>query len=69
MLFIILPSLTFFTENVHDLPFRQLILILEACHTLLYRNVKLFSALADYVNSTAYLWDKRQVNFLIPNNL
>ncbi|TRZ21623.1 hypothetical protein HGM15179_005459 [Zosterops borbonicus] len=48
-------------ENVHDLPFRQLILILEACHTLLYRNVKLFSALAEYVNSTAYLWDKRQI--------
>ncbi|NWZ33025.1 FAKD2 protein, partial [Brachypodius atriceps] len=48
-------------ENVHDVPFRQLILILEACHTLLYRNVKLFSALAEYVNSTAYLWDKRQI--------
>ncbi|NXP88640.1 FAKD2 protein, partial [Passerina amoena] len=48
-------------ENVHDVPFRQLILILEVCHTLQYRNVKLFSALADYVNSTAYLWDKRQI--------
>ncbi|NXX67813.1 FAKD2 protein, partial [Spizella passerina] len=48
-------------ENVHDVPFRQLILILEACHTVQYRNVKLFSALADYVNSTAYLWDKRQI--------
>ncbi|XP_041259618.1 FAST kinase domain-containing protein 2, mitochondrial [Onychostruthus taczanowskii] len=48
-------------ENVHDVPFRQLILILEACHTLQYRNVKLFAALADYVNSTAYLWDKRQI--------
>ncbi|XP_032549374.1 FAST kinase domain-containing protein 2, mitochondrial [Chiroxiphia lanceolata] len=48
-------------ENVHDVPFRQLILILEACHTLQYRNVKLFSALADYVNSTACLWDKRQI--------
>ncbi|XP_005520076.1 PREDICTED: FAST kinase domain-containing protein 2 [Pseudopodoces humilis] len=48
-------------ENVHDVPFRQLILILEACHTLKYRNVKLFSALADYVHSTAYLWDKRQI--------
>ncbi|NXH43241.1 FAKD2 protein, partial [Dicaeum eximium] len=48
-------------ENVHDVPFRQLILILEACRTLQYHNVKLFSALADYVNSTAYLWDKRQI--------
>ncbi|NXM71556.1 FAKD2 protein, partial [Serilophus lunatus] len=48
-------------ENVHDAPFRQLILILEACHTLQYRNVTLFSALADYVNSTACLWDKRQI--------
>ncbi|XP_036243002.1 FAST kinase domain-containing protein 2, mitochondrial [Molothrus ater] len=48
-------------ENIHDVPFRQLILILEVCHTLQYRNVKLFSALADYVNSTAYLWDKRQI--------
>ncbi|NXR26488.1 FAKD2 protein, partial [Cinclus mexicanus] len=48
-------------ENVHDVSFRQLILILEACHTLKYRNVKLFSALADYVNSTSYLWDKRQI--------
>ncbi|KFO59887.1 FAST kinase domain-containing protein 2, partial [Corvus brachyrhynchos] len=48
-------------ENVHDAPFRQLILVLEACHTLQYRNVNLFSALAGYVNSTAYLWDKRQI--------
>ncbi|KFQ14282.1 FAST kinase domain-containing protein 2, partial [Leptosomus discolor] len=48
-------------ENVHDAPFRQLILILEACASLHYRNVKLFSALADYVNSTACLWDKRQI--------
>ncbi|KAI1237090.1 hypothetical protein IHE44_0014345 [Lamprotornis superbus] len=48
-------------ENIHDIPFRQLILVLEACYTLQYRNVKLFSALADYVNSTAYLWDKRQI--------
>ncbi|NXU39646.1 FAKD2 protein, partial [Drymodes brunneopygia] len=48
-------------ENVHDIPFRQLIFILEACHSLQYRNVKLFSTLADYVSSTAYLWDKRQI--------
>ncbi|NXT22208.1 FAKD2 protein, partial [Syrrhaptes paradoxus] len=48
-------------ENVHDAPFRQLILILEACYNLQYRNIKLFSALADYVNSTACLWDKRQI--------
>ncbi|NXL45651.1 FAKD2 protein, partial [Podilymbus podiceps] len=48
-------------ENIHDAPFRQLILILEACYNLQYRNVKLFSALADYVNSTACLWDKRQI--------
>ncbi|NXW50023.1 FAKD2 protein, partial [Nyctiprogne leucopyga] len=48
-------------ENVHDAPFRQLILILEACYSLHYRNVKLFSALADYVSSTACLWDKKQI--------
>ncbi|KAJ7408649.1 FAST kinase domain 2 [Pitangus sulphuratus] len=48
-------------ENVHDVPFRQLILILEACHALQYRNVKLFSTLADYINSTACLWNKRQI--------
>ncbi|KAM6307230.1 FAST kinase domain-containing protein 2, mitochondrial [Aegotheles albertisi] len=48
-------------ENVHDVLFRQFILILEACYNLQYRNVKLFSVLADYVNSTACLWDKRQI--------
>uniref|UniRef100_A0A8C0ET14 FAST kinase domains 2 n=1 Tax=Bubo bubo TaxID=30461 RepID=A0A8C0ET14_BUBBB len=48
-------------ENVHDAPFWQLILVLEACYSLRYRNVKLFSALADYVNSTVCLWDKRQI--------
>ncbi|XP_068804187.1 FAST kinase domain-containing protein 2, mitochondrial [Struthio camelus] len=48
-------------ENVHDAPFRQLILILEACYNLQYRNVKLFSAVANYVTSTVYLWDKRQI--------
>ncbi|KAM6348817.1 FAST kinase domain-containing protein 2, mitochondrial isoform 1-T2 [Alca torda] len=48
-------------ENVHDVSFRHLILILEACYSLQYRNIKLFSAVADYVNSTACLWDKRQI--------
>ncbi|XP_074767276.1 FAST kinase domain-containing protein 2, mitochondrial [Athene noctua] len=48
-------------ENIHGTPFRQLIVILEACYSLQYRNVKLVSALADYVNSTACLWDKRQI--------
>ncbi|XP_026709100.1 FAST kinase domain-containing protein 2, mitochondrial [Athene cunicularia] len=48
-------------ENIHGTPFRQLIVILEACYSLQYRNVKLFSALADYVNSTACLWEKRQI--------
>ncbi|KAM6078475.1 FAST kinase domain-containing protein 2, mitochondrial [Theristicus caerulescens] len=48
-------------ENVHGAPFRQLILILEACYSLQYRDIKLFSALADYVNSTACLWDKKQI--------
>ncbi|NWS71002.1 FAKD2 protein, partial [Crotophaga sulcirostris] len=48
-------------ENVHDIPFRRLILILEACYSLQYRNVKLFSALADHVHSAACLWDRRQI--------
>ncbi|NXN34037.1 FAKD2 protein, partial [Nycticryphes semicollaris] len=48
-------------ENVHDVSFRHLVLILEACHSLQYRNVKLFSAIADYANSAACLWDKRQM--------
>ncbi|XP_010016312.1 PREDICTED: FAST kinase domain-containing protein 2 [Nestor notabilis] len=48
-------------ETIHDIPFRQIILILEACCSLQYRNVKLFSALADYINSTACLSDKRQI--------
>ncbi|NWI27008.1 FAKD2 protein, partial [Sula dactylatra] len=52
-------------ENVQDTPFRQLTLILGACYNLQYRNVELFSALADYVNSTAYLWDKRQIILLL----
>ncbi|KFP24401.1 FAST kinase domain-containing protein 2, partial [Colius striatus] len=48
-------------ENIHDVPFRQLLLILEACYHLQYRNEKLFSALADYVGSTVCLWDKKQI--------
>ncbi|XP_064925502.1 FAST kinase domain-containing protein 2, mitochondrial [Columba livia] len=52
-------------ENVHDVPFRTLILILETCYNLQYRNVKLFSALADYVHSAACLWDKRQIVLLL----
>ncbi|NXJ14893.1 FAKD2 protein, partial [Odontophorus gujanensis] len=48
-------------ENIHDAPFRQLIVILEACHNLQYRNIKLFSAVADYVNSVVCLLDKRQI--------
>ncbi|NXA40742.1 FAKD2 protein, partial [Eudromia elegans] len=52
-------------ENIHDAPFRQLILILEACHDLQYRNIKLFSAVANYVTSTVCLWDKRQIVLLL----
>ncbi|XP_009897388.2 FAST kinase domain-containing protein 2, mitochondrial [Dryobates pubescens] len=52
-------------ENVHDVSFRHLILVLEGCNTLQYRNVKLFSVLADYVNSTACLWDKRQITLFL----
>ncbi|NXF88220.1 FAKD2 protein, partial [Eubucco bourcierii] len=52
-------------ENIQDASFRQLILILEACCTLQYRNIKLFSALAEYVNSTACLWDKRQITLFL----
>ncbi|XP_042678518.1 FAST kinase domain-containing protein 2, mitochondrial [Centrocercus urophasianus] len=48
-------------ENIHDAPFWQLILILEACHSLQYRNIKLFSTVADYVNSVVCLLDKRQI--------
>ncbi|XP_040532152.1 FAST kinase domain-containing protein 2, mitochondrial [Gallus gallus] len=48
-------------ENIHDAPYWQLILILEACHSLQYRNIKLFSAVADYVNSIVCLLDKRQI--------
>ncbi|NWX91476.1 FAKD2 protein, partial [Nothoprocta pentlandii] len=52
-------------ENIHDAPFRQLILILEACRDLQYRNIKLFSGVANYVTSTVCLWDKRQIILLL----
>ncbi|KGL75637.1 FAST kinase domain-containing protein 2, partial [Tinamus guttatus] len=52
-------------ENIRDAPFRQLILILEACRDLQYRNIKLFSAVANYVTSTACLWDRRQIILLL----
>ncbi|NXD08808.1 FAKD2 protein, partial [Nothocercus nigrocapillus] len=52
-------------ESIHDAPFWQLILILEACHDLQYRNIKLFSAVANYVTSTVCLWDKRQIILLL----
>ncbi|OXB64300.1 hypothetical protein ASZ78_005952 [Callipepla squamata] len=48
-------------QNIHDAPFRQLIVILEACHSLQYRNIELFSVVADYVNSVVCLLDKRQI--------
>uniref|UniRef100_A0A493ST38 FAST kinase domains 2 n=1 Tax=Anas platyrhynchos platyrhynchos TaxID=8840 RepID=A0A493ST38_ANAPP len=48
-------------ENIHDAQFWHLILILEACHNLQYRNVKLFSTVADYVNSSVCILDKKQI--------
>ncbi|XP_072194522.1 FAST kinase domain-containing protein 2, mitochondrial-like [Excalfactoria chinensis] len=52
-------------ENIHDAPFWRLLLILEACHSLQYHNTKLFSAVADYVNSAVCLLDnKRIIHFL-----
>ncbi|KAM9188843.1 FAST kinase domain-containing protein 2, mitochondrial isoform 2-T2 [Mergus octosetaceus] len=48
-------------ENIHNAQFWHLIFILEACHNLQYRNVRLFSTVADYVNSSVCILDKKQI--------
>ncbi|XP_053217964.1 FAST kinase domain-containing protein 2, mitochondrial [Podarcis raffonei] len=48
-------------ENIPGTPFRRLLNILRSCKDLLYRNSKLFSAIADYTASVFYMWDTKQV--------
>nr|XP_033802122.1 FAST kinase domain-containing protein 2, mitochondrial isoform X2 [Geotrypetes seraphini] len=48
-------------QNVIGIPFWQLIHILQSCRDLQYRNEVLFSTIADYVTSTMYMWQTKQV--------
>ncbi|XP_054825882.1 FAST kinase domain-containing protein 2, mitochondrial [Eublepharis macularius] len=48
-------------ENIEGTPFWRLLTVLRSCKDLLYRNTVLFSGIADYVASTFYMWDTKQV--------
>ncbi|XP_075790475.1 FAST kinase domain-containing protein 2, mitochondrial isoform X1 [Pelodiscus sinensis] len=48
-------------ENIHGIPFWQLIHILRSCRILRYHNVVLCSAVANYVTSAIYMWDTKQI--------
>ncbi|XP_039613789.1 FAST kinase domain-containing protein 2, mitochondrial [Polypterus senegalus] len=48
-------------ENITGIPFWRLVSVLQASRDLHYRNVALFSAIADYVTSTLDMWQMKQV--------
>ncbi|XP_030436551.1 FAST kinase domain-containing protein 2, mitochondrial isoform X1 [Gopherus evgoodei] len=48
-------------ENIPGTPFWQLIRVLKSCSILQYRNVVLYSAIANYVTSAIYMWDTKQI--------
>ncbi|XP_030065690.1 FAST kinase domain-containing protein 2, mitochondrial isoform X2 [Microcaecilia unicolor] len=48
-------------QNVNRIPFWWLIHILRSCSDLQYRNEVLFSTIANYVTSTMYMWQTKQV--------
>uniref|UniRef100_A0A8C0JBP7 FAST kinase domains 2 n=1 Tax=Chelonoidis abingdonii TaxID=106734 RepID=A0A8C0JBP7_CHEAB len=49
------------TENIPGTPFWQLIRVLKSCSILRYRNVVLYSAIANYVTSAICMWDTKQI--------
>nr|XP_012594322.1 FAST kinase domain-containing protein 2, mitochondrial [Microcebus murinus] len=53
------------TDNVHGLPFKILINILQSCKDLRYQNLDLFKGTADYVAATYDIWKLKQVIFLL----
>ncbi|XP_042301400.1 FAST kinase domain-containing protein 2, mitochondrial isoform X2 [Sceloporus undulatus] len=48
-------------ENIQGIPFWRLLTILRSCNDLQYRNNTLYSAIADYIATTFYMWDTKQV--------
>ncbi|XP_048368111.1 FAST kinase domain-containing protein 2, mitochondrial-like [Sphaerodactylus townsendi] len=47
-------------DNIEEIPFWRLLAILRSCSDLMYRNARLFSAIADFAASAFYLWDTKQ---------
>ncbi|XP_077175369.1 FAST kinase domain-containing protein 2, mitochondrial [Paroedura picta] len=52
-------------ENIEGIPFWRLLSILRSCNDLLYRNTALFSAIANYIVSSFYMWDTKQITFFL----
>ncbi|XP_029462207.1 FAST kinase domain-containing protein 2, mitochondrial isoform X2 [Rhinatrema bivittatum] len=48
-------------QNISGIPFWRLVHILQSCRNLQYRNMLLFSTVADHVTSTIYMWQRKQV--------
>ncbi|XP_061463780.1 FAST kinase domain-containing protein 2, mitochondrial [Rhineura floridana] len=48
-------------DNIHGIPFWQLLTVLRSCKDLMYRNYTLYSVIADYAESAFYMWDTKQV--------
>ncbi|KAM6945668.1 FAST kinase domain-containing protein 2, mitochondrial [Aplochiton taeniatus] len=49
------------TENVHNVPFNRLLLVLRSCKELHYRHLGLLTAVSEHVASTLDIWSNRQV--------
>ncbi|KAF7243590.1 FAST kinase domain-containing protein 2, mitochondrial [Varanus komodoensis] len=49
-----------FIEHIHGTSFSQLLEVLRSCRKLVYRNVKLYAAIANYV-AAFFMWDTKQI--------
>lgn len=48
-------------ENVHNVPFNRLLVVLRSCRELHYRHVDLLTAVSEHVASSMDLWSNKQV--------
>ncbi|XP_023249136.1 FAST kinase domain-containing protein 2, mitochondrial [Seriola lalandi dorsalis] len=49
------------TENLDEIPFNRLFLVLQSCRELRYRNLDLLTGISDYVTSMLDIWTNKQV--------
>ncbi|XP_059183708.1 FAST kinase domain-containing protein 2, mitochondrial isoform X2 [Centropristis striata] len=64
------PLLDFCSEqmkdNIHAIPYKRLMTLVDSCRKLRYRNIDLLTAISDNMATTIDMWTMKQVVILLP---